>query len=213
MKQLVTHGQPSRMKCDDKMEPINLKDKEAFKKEWRGMDNLVDNKTYLLINTASVEPGNSVTEHQVGSTVTPEVVFGENIFGVGCGEVISMGSKNVLRVSADLLHYRPRQIAQRPVSSGLELPDRQDERQTEPGDKGVDFSRVDHAPLVGKGVLLPHRRRHTLQQRRLRSGLSLEVSLQRPMRPDGTGGRVPLVPRVHSCPFHESYPIAFVIAR
>lgn len=41
---------------DSKMERINLKDKEVFKKEGRGMANVV-NEPYLLINQVCLEPG------------------------------------------------------------------------------------------------------------------------------------------------------------
>ncbi|MDA8126590.1 MAG: cupin domain-containing protein [Deltaproteobacteria bacterium] len=81
------------------MERINLKEKEAFKKEGRGMANLVD-EPYLLINQVCLEPGQSVPEHRANSHVTLQVVFGEGTFTVA-GESIQMGPGNLLRVPLD----------------------------------------------------------------------------------------------------------------
>ncbi|MHB8828281.1 MAG: cupin domain-containing protein [Syntrophales bacterium] len=61
------------------MERINLKEKEVFKKEGRGMANLVD-EPYLLINQVCLEPGQNVPEHQANSNVTLQVVSGEGTF-------------------------------------------------------------------------------------------------------------------------------------
>ena len=81
------------------MEQINLKEKEAFKKEGRGMAKLVD-EPYLLINQVCLEPGQSVPEHRANSQVTLQVVFGEGTFVVG-GETVKMGPGNLLRVPLD----------------------------------------------------------------------------------------------------------------
>lgn len=83
------------------MERINLKEKEAFKKEGRGMANLVD-EPYLLINQVCLEPGQCVPEHRANSHVTLQVVFGEGSFAVG-EETIKMGPGNLLRVPLDSL--------------------------------------------------------------------------------------------------------------
>lgn len=81
------------------MERINLKEKEAFKKEGRGMANLVD-EPYLLINQVCLEPGQFVPEHQANSQVTLQVVSGEGTFVVG-GDTVKMGPGNLLRITLD----------------------------------------------------------------------------------------------------------------
>lgn len=78
------------------MERINLKDKEVFKKEGRGMANLVD-EPYLLINQVCLEAGQNVPEHQANSNVTLHVVSGEGTFSIG-KEKIKAGPGNLLRV-------------------------------------------------------------------------------------------------------------------
>jgi quercetin dioxygenase-like cupin family protein/heme-degrading monooxygenase HmoA len=78
------------------MELINLKEKEAFKKEGRGMANLVD-KPYLLINQVCLEAGQNVPEHQANSNVTLQVISGEGTFSIG-KEKIKAGQGNLLRV-------------------------------------------------------------------------------------------------------------------
>lgn len=78
------------------MERINLKEKEVFKKEGRGMASLVD-EPYLLINQVCLEPGQHVPEHQANSNVTLQVVSGEGTFLVG-GEKVKAGQGNLLRV-------------------------------------------------------------------------------------------------------------------
>lgn len=78
------------------MEQINLKDKEVFKKEGRGMANIVD-EPYLLINQVCLEPGQNVPEHQANSNVTLQVVSGEGTFSIGKEEV-KAGRGNLLRV-------------------------------------------------------------------------------------------------------------------
>lgn len=78
------------------MERINLKDKEMFKKEGRGMANLVD-EPYLLINQVCLEPGQNVPEHQANSNVTLHVVSGQGSFSIG-KEKIKAGPGNLLRV-------------------------------------------------------------------------------------------------------------------
>jgi len=57
------------------MERINLKEKEVFKKEGRGMANIVDEQ-YLLMNQVCLEPGQNVPEHKANSNVTLQVVAG-----------------------------------------------------------------------------------------------------------------------------------------
>jgi quercetin dioxygenase-like cupin family protein len=78
------------------MEQINLKEKEAFKQEGRGMVNLVD-EPYLLINQVCLESGQFVPEHQANSHVTLQVLSGEGTFAVG-GDTVKMGPGNLLRV-------------------------------------------------------------------------------------------------------------------
>ena len=78
------------------MERINLKDKEVFKKEGRGMANVVD-EPYLLINQVCLEAGQNVPEHQANSNVTLQVVSGEGTFSIG-KEKVKAGPGNLLRV-------------------------------------------------------------------------------------------------------------------
>ena len=78
------------------MEKINLKEKEIFKKEGRGMANIVD-EPYLLMNQVCLEPGQNVPEHQANSNVTIQVVTGEGTFSVG-NDKIKAGPGNILRV-------------------------------------------------------------------------------------------------------------------
>ena len=78
------------------MERINLKDKEMFKKEGRGMANVID-EPYLLINQVCLEPGQNVPEHQANSNVTLQVIFGEGTFSIG-KEKVKVGPGNLLRV-------------------------------------------------------------------------------------------------------------------
>jgi quercetin dioxygenase-like cupin family protein/heme-degrading monooxygenase HmoA len=78
------------------MERINLKDKETFKKEGRGMANVID-EPYLLINQVCLEPGQNVPEHQANSNVTLQVIFGEGTFSIG-KEKVKVGPGNLLRV-------------------------------------------------------------------------------------------------------------------
>lgn len=78
------------------MELINLKDKEAFKKEGRGMANVVD-EPYLLINQVCLEAGQNVPEHQANSNVTLQVISGEGTFSIGKDRV-KAGPGNLLRV-------------------------------------------------------------------------------------------------------------------
>ncbi|MEW6333355.1 MAG: cupin domain-containing protein [Thermodesulfobacteriota bacterium] len=78
------------------MERINLKEKEVFQKEGRGMASLVD-EPYLLINQVCLEPGQSVPEHRANSNVTLQVVSGEGTFSID-GEKVTAGQGNLLRV-------------------------------------------------------------------------------------------------------------------
>lgn len=78
------------------MERINLKEKEVFKKEGRGMAGLVD-EPYLLINQVCLEPGQNVPEHQANSNVTLQVVSGEGTFTID-GEKVTAGAGNLLRI-------------------------------------------------------------------------------------------------------------------
>jgi len=78
------------------MERINLKEKEVFKKEGRGMANVVD-APYLLINQVCLEPGQNVPKHQANSNVTLQVVSGEGTFSIG-KEKVKAGPGNLLRV-------------------------------------------------------------------------------------------------------------------
>ena len=81
------------------MEHINLKDKEVFKQEGRGMANLVD-EPYLLINQVCLEPGQNVPVHQANSNVTLQVISGEGTFLIGSEKVKSRPG-NLLRVPLD----------------------------------------------------------------------------------------------------------------
>jgi quercetin dioxygenase-like cupin family protein len=78
------------------MELIDLKGKEVFQKQGRGMANLVD-EPYLQINQACLEPGQEVPLHQANSHVTLTVVRGEGTFFIG-NEIIKMGPGKLLRV-------------------------------------------------------------------------------------------------------------------
>ncbi len=78
------------------MERINLKEKEVFKKEGRGMTNVID-EPYLLITQVCLEPGQIVPEHHATFNVTLQVLFGKGTFSVG-GDKIEMGPGNLLRV-------------------------------------------------------------------------------------------------------------------
>jgi quercetin dioxygenase-like cupin family protein/heme-degrading monooxygenase HmoA len=78
------------------MERINLKEKEVFKKEGRGMANIVDEQ-YLLMNQVCLEPGQNVPEHKANSNVTLQVVAGLGTFSVGM-EKVKVGQGNLIRV-------------------------------------------------------------------------------------------------------------------
>ncbi|WP_083756505.1 cupin domain-containing protein [Syntrophus aciditrophicus] len=78
------------------MESINLREKEMFKKEGRGMAKVID-EPYLLMNQVCLEPGQNVPVHQANSNVTIHVVSGEGTFSVG-KEKIKVGQGNLLRV-------------------------------------------------------------------------------------------------------------------
>jgi len=78
------------------MERINLKEKEVFKKEGRGMASVV-NEPYLLMNQVCLEPGQNVPEHHANSNVTLHVVSGEGIFSIG-REAVKVGQGNIIRV-------------------------------------------------------------------------------------------------------------------
>jgi quercetin dioxygenase-like cupin family protein len=75
---------------------IDLKKKEAFKKEGRSMANVVD-EPYLLINQVCLEPGQNVPEHQANSNVILQVISGEGTFSIG-KEKGKAGPGNLLRV-------------------------------------------------------------------------------------------------------------------
>jgi quercetin dioxygenase-like cupin family protein len=78
------------------MERINLKEKELFKKEGRGIANVIDEQ-YLLMNQVCLEPGQNVPEHNANSNVTLQVVSGEGTFFIG-KEKVEAGQGNLLRV-------------------------------------------------------------------------------------------------------------------
>ena len=78
------------------MERINLKEKEIFKKEGRGMANVVD-EPYLLINQVCLEPGQNVPEHRANSNVALQVISGEGTFSIG-NEKVKAAPGNLLRV-------------------------------------------------------------------------------------------------------------------
>ncbi len=78
------------------MNIIDLKEKEVFKKEDRGMANLID-EMYLQMNQVCLEPGQEVPQHNANSNVTLTVVHGEGTFHVG-NEMVQMGPGKLLRV-------------------------------------------------------------------------------------------------------------------
>ena len=78
------------------MNIIDLKEKEVFKKDERGFNNLVD-ENYLQINQVCLEQGQQVPHHNANSNVTLTVVHGEGTFQVG-DEVTKMGPGKLLRV-------------------------------------------------------------------------------------------------------------------
>ena len=78
------------------MNTIDLKEKEVFKKEERGFNNLVD-ENYLQINQVCLEPGQQVPHHNANSNVTLMVVHGEGTFQIE-NEVTKMGPGKLLRV-------------------------------------------------------------------------------------------------------------------
>jgi len=81
------------------MESIDLKENEVFKKEGRGMANVV-NEPYLLINQMFLEAGQRVPEHRANSNVTLQVVAGEGTFCVD-KEKVKAGPGQLLRVPLD----------------------------------------------------------------------------------------------------------------
>lgn len=83
------------------MELINLKEKEIFKKEGRGMANVID-EPYLLMNQVCLEPGQNVPEHQANSNVTLQVVAGIGTFCLG-KEKVQIGQGNLIRVPLNSL--------------------------------------------------------------------------------------------------------------
>jgi quercetin dioxygenase-like cupin family protein len=78
------------------MDMIDLREKEVFKKEDRGVANLIDEK-YLQMNQVCLEPGQQVPQHNANSNVTLTVVHGEGTFHVG-NERVRMGPGKLLRV-------------------------------------------------------------------------------------------------------------------
>jgi quercetin dioxygenase-like cupin family protein len=78
------------------MNIIDLKEKELFKKEERGFNNLVD-ENYLQINQVCLESGQQVPHHNANSNVTLMVAHGEGTFQIG-DEVTKMGPGKLLRV-------------------------------------------------------------------------------------------------------------------
>ncbi len=78
------------------MNIIDLREKEVFKKEERGFNNLVD-ENYLQINQVCLEPGQEVPHHNANSNVTLMVVHGEGTFQIG-NEATKMGPGRLLRV-------------------------------------------------------------------------------------------------------------------
>ncbi len=78
------------------MNIIDLKEKEVFKKEDRGMANLIDER-YLQMNQVCLEPGQEVPQHNANSNVALTVIHGEGTFHVG-NEMAQMGPGKLLRV-------------------------------------------------------------------------------------------------------------------
>ncbi len=118
------------------MERINLKEKEVFKKEGRGMANLVD-EPYLLINQVCLEAGQNVPEHQANSNVTLQVISGEGLFSIG-REKVKAGPGNLLRIPLNSSMSIQNESAERLVFLVIKTPHPDAVKKDLPEDKSME---------------------------------------------------------------------------
>lgn len=118
------------------MERINLKDKEVFKKEGRGIANLVD-EPYLLINQVCLEAGQNVPEHQANSNVTLQVIAGEGTFSIG-GEKVKAGAGNLLRIPLNSPMSIHNESSERMVFLVIKTPHSDGAKKVLPEDKNME---------------------------------------------------------------------------
>jgi quercetin dioxygenase-like cupin family protein/heme-degrading monooxygenase HmoA len=78
------------------MDVIDLKTRELFSHEGRGVATLVDEPN-LKIRQVGLEPGREVPVHEADAPLTVQVVHGEGIFSAG-GESLRMGPGKLLRI-------------------------------------------------------------------------------------------------------------------
>lgn len=78
------------------MDVIDLKSREVFSHEGRGVAALVDEPN-LKIRQVGLEPGKEVPVHMADAPVTVQVVRGEGVFSAG-GESVRMGPGKLLRI-------------------------------------------------------------------------------------------------------------------
>lgn len=78
------------------MDMIDLKSREVFSHDGRGVAALVD-EPYLKIRQVGLEPGTEVPAHLADAPVTIQVVHGEGVFIAG-GESVRMGPGKLLRI-------------------------------------------------------------------------------------------------------------------
>lgn len=102
------------------MELINLKEKEAFKKEGRVMANIID-EPYLLMNQVCLEPAQNVPEHQANSNVTLHVVSGVGTFCLG-KEKVKVGQGTLIRVPLNALMSIQNESSERLVFLVIKTP-------------------------------------------------------------------------------------------
>lgn len=133
------------------MERINLKEKEMFKKEGRGMANLVD-EAYLLINQVCLEPGQNVPEHRANSNVTLQMISGEGTFSIG-KEKVKAGAGNLLRVPLNALMSIQNESSERLVFLVIKTPHPDAVKKDLPKDKNMEerFVNLIKFPAVKTG--------------------------------------------------------------
>lgn len=78
------------------MDVIDLKSREVFSHEGRGVAALVE-EPYLKIRQVGLEPGKEVPVHTADAPVTLQVVRGEGVFSAG-KESVRMGPGKLLRI-------------------------------------------------------------------------------------------------------------------
>ena len=78
------------------MDIIDLKSREVFSHEGRGVAALVEEPN-LKISQVGLEPGKEVPVHTADAPVTLQVVRGEGVFSAGKGSV-RMGPGKLLRI-------------------------------------------------------------------------------------------------------------------